>query len=222
MTAGTRRIALIAYVCSAALRAQNNGPYDPRPDHLWNRLHAALYERVDATGHTYGRDELDPLLWISTHHLLTGPSHQAALVVLDEFLSRSGERQIRRSLERAILQRDLWAIFDWCALRAEEHPTESRELQARLAEIMKRVALAPEEVQALPDNYSAAVRARTFAARYDAAQREVPFLPPDLFDPKGPWVCVGLPPGDPVAIGHTAFASGRSVFLVFLNLPGGR
>ena len=40
--------------------------YDADPQHLWNRLYAALYVRTSADGKTYGEDGLDPLLWPSS------------------------------------------------------------------------------------------------------------------------------------------------------------
>src|SRR5262245_59712139 len=47
--------------------------YDSNPDHLWNRLHRAFYVRTARNGEEYGHDELDPLLWDRTKHLLVGP-----------------------------------------------------------------------------------------------------------------------------------------------------
>src|SRR5215475_13022315 len=61
--------------------------YDSNPDHLWSRLHRAFYVRTARNGEEYGHDELDPLLWAETKHLLVGPSHQQAIKLLDEFLS---------------------------------------------------------------------------------------------------------------------------------------
>jgi len=55
----------------------------------------------------------------------------------------------------------------------------------------------------------------------DAGHREATFLP-DLFNPDGPWVCIGQQQELPVASVHLEFFQGRSVFLVFLRLPEGR
>src|SRR5262245_52469128 len=64
--------------------------YDSNPDHLWNRMHRAFYVRTARNGEEYGHDELDPLLWAETKHLLVGPSHQQAIKLLDDFLSVNG------------------------------------------------------------------------------------------------------------------------------------
>jgi hypothetical protein len=203
--------------------------YDPDPAHIWNRLYDALLLREDPAGGRYGEDSLDPLLWLNSEHLLAQPSHQRALRVLDEFLQTHAENQIRDPVKRAVLQRDLWAVFDWSVLRESlpQKPTydeEKRELQTRLAEVLRRLALTPEEIASLPDNYGQAVASGAFAKEYDPAHRDRTFLPPDLFDPLGPWVCINGHSyfGQPAAIEHLMTFSGRSRFLVFVRLPGGR
>src|SRR5262249_28488537 len=83
--------------------------YDADPEHLWNRLYAALYVRTTDDGQSYGQDELDPLLWETSTYLLTEPRYQQVLGLLNEFLDRRGEKLIAHPLKRALLQHDLWA-----------------------------------------------------------------------------------------------------------------
>src|SRR5262245_61497117 len=99
--------------------------YDSDPNHLWNRLHRALCVRTTRNGEEYGHDELDPLLWSETKHLLVGPSHQQAIKLLDEFLSVNGSALGADPLKRAMLQRDLWAIFDWSEQTSLSYPREA-------------------------------------------------------------------------------------------------
>src|SRR5215510_6973868 len=125
--------------------------YDANPNHIWNRLYRTLYRRETRDGHDYGYDELDPLLWITTKYLLTDPPNRQALTVLDEFLSTHGEKAINDPLKRAILQRDLWAIFDWTTecvecLKQSNTATAKLNLQTRLVQAIKRLALSPEEI----------------------------------------------------------------------------
>src|SRR5262245_54643298 len=141
--------------------------YDSDPTHLWNRLHHALYVRTTLNGEAYGHDELDPLLWGETKHLLVGPSHQQAIKLLDEFLSRNGAALITDPLKRAMLQRDLWAVFNWSAKTSFSYDQERQALQSKLAPVIRSLALRREQIQALPDNYADAVRTKAFATQYD-------------------------------------------------------
>ncbi len=175
---------------------QRTAPYAADPDHLWNRIHQAFQVRTAPDGAEYGLDTVDPLLWRETRHLLTGPSHAAAVGVLDEFLSSDGERLIRDPLKRAVFQHDLWAIFDWLASNPERDRSARIALLPRVARVIRRVALTRQQIEALPDT------------SVDA----------DLFRYGGPWVSVGGV--QPLAAQH-AGALGRSAFIVLWNVPGG-
>jgi len=195
--------------------------YDPDPNHVWNQLYRSLYRRVARDGREYGYDELDPLLWWSTKYLLKTPAYPQVVNVLDQFLSTQAEKKISDPLKRAILQRDLWAIFDWTTT-VSNSSQEKLKLQIKLAQVIKRLALPSDQIAALPDTYKQATKSGRFAIGYDPKRREQPYLPPDLFDNNGPWVQLSARGGLPVAPGHVGFSSGRSVFRVFIRLPEGR
>ncbi len=198
--------------------------YDPDPNHIWNRLYRALYARTGPDGQEYGYDELDPILWVRTKHLISGPSYQQAIKVLNEFLSSNAERLVSSPIKRAVFQHDLWAIFDWTTRNDENEEvlSQRRELQIRLAKIIRRLALSREQIQKLDNNYADVVALKEFAARYDADKPTAPFLPPDLFRENGEWVSISTADQDPVALSHVFSVSGRSAFRVFIHLPGGR
>ncbi len=204
--------------------------YDSNPSHSWNRLYATLLIREDRHGTQLGTDSLDPLLWFQSEHLLAKPSHERALNALDEFLKTRAENLIHDPLKRALMQRDLWAVFDWSVQQdsGSERPrydAEKQELQTRLAEALRRIALSPNELEALPDNYAQAVASGAFAKEYDAAHPDQPFLPPDLLDRRGPWVYIDSSPeafnSGGMAQEHLHAFGGRSRFLVFMRLPEG-
>ncbi|MGA2075542.1 MAG: hypothetical protein ABSH52_18790 [Terriglobia bacterium] len=195
--------------------------YDPDPNHIWNRLYDVLLIRRDQTGAAYGVDALDPLLWWRTEHSLAGSSNQNAQSILDEFLRTHGENEIRDPIKMALFQHNLWAVFDWSAIMGGDHAAERRELQIRLAEVLRRLALTSDEIKSLPDNYTQAAASGAFAREYDPTNRDRTFLPPDLLQPRGPWVCIKGDP-EPVALTHVGAVSGRSRFLVFVRLPQGR
>jgi hypothetical protein len=182
--------------------------------------------RTAQDGTEYGLDELDPLVSPESAHLLRGPGHRQALVVLDEFLASNGEEQIADPLRRALLQRDLWAVFDQGAdppdlegKTRQDLVRPSRELQKRLVQVIRRVALPAEQIEALPDNLAAALEARAYPACYNPAKPEAPFLPP--LRGEGDWVLLASQAGW-LAPDHTETFHGHSAFLVFLHLPGKR
>src|SRR5262245_3160835 len=88
-------------------------PYSTDSDHLWNRLHQALFVR-EADGRRYIHS-LDPLLYRGGTFLLEGESHRRALTLLDQFLAIPNERTIDDPLKRLYFQHDLWAAFDYAA-----------------------------------------------------------------------------------------------------------
>jgi hypothetical protein len=198
--------------------------YASEAEHLWNRLHRALWVRTSRDGKEYGQDRLDPYLWRDSTHLLEGESRARAIAVLDEFLKEHGENLFKEPLKKAILQRDLWAVFDWSAESLEEkHTAARRQLQTRLAKAIQRLALSEEEIKALPDNFAAAVAAQAFAAEYSTERPEKAFLPPDLMQKEGPWVEVVIDnASQPTATRHVFDFGARSAFRVFLRLPEGR
>lgn len=237
-----RRVAAIVFLglsgmviwAAAVLAARSDSQptvavYDSNPSHPWNRLYAALLVRQDRHGQLYGEDSLDPPLWDETEHLLETTSHQRAIQELDEFLGTHAETLVHDPLKRVLLQRHLWTIFDWTVRQssAYKHPRydkQKQDLQVRLAEVLRRLALSPDDINSLPDNYAQAVASGAFDKEYDPAHRERVFLPPDLFDPHGPWVCINPSPESDTGVTpmHLVNFSGRSGFLVFVRLPEGR
>jgi hypothetical protein len=198
--------------------------YDADPKHLWNRLHASLFVRTAPEGTAWGHDRADPFL---CRGVVEEPERRA-LALLDEFLAKD-PAPLRDPLKRAVLQHDLWSAFDGTVAHEKrckpEDPLRAhlRALRARLQVALRRLALTPEEIEKLPDTYAQAVAAREFGATYDRAKPEAPFLPADLFQAEGPWICLRSGNRDePLAIEHTSAFSGTSAFLVFLRLPGGR
>ena len=214
-----RLMGAAALALAAVPSSQTARLYDDNPAHLWNRLHAALFVRVASDGREYGGDRVDPLLWVGSTYLLEGAAHDQGVRLLNEFVDAHAEQFIHDPLKRAILQRDLWTLFDW--LNGDHTPYQrpdltpevirqsTDELRAPLATVISRLALTPEEIRALPDNYASATRAT--------------MLPPDLLASDGRWVSVGRPDG-PVAVAHVRDSGPgkNSVFLVLIRLPGAR
>jgi hypothetical protein len=201
--------------------------YDPDPKHLWNRLHQAIHVRLTDMGNAQKEQpllpgdqsshalELDAFLWPNrSTYLRFGQPHKTALAVLDEFLAKDGEKLIREPIKRAFLQRDLWAVFDWTRSFHSDGP--GRNLRTRLARVIRRLALSPQEIKALPDNFAAV-----------AATKKVEGFPGDLWDTRGPWVLIGdnnknTNGARTLTPVHESFFGGRSAFLVLVRAGAGR
>jgi hypothetical protein len=190
--------------------------YDANPEHLWNRLHEALYVRTDGEGPD-DPGELDPFLWQRSPYREKGERYKRAVTVLDEFIAERGDKLIADPRKRALLQRDLWVLFDTVApsrfLVAPDQMDGEIELARRVAKILPRLALTADQIKALPDNYAEAVAAKKFPGWFDAGR---------LWDADGPWVLLGSEERVPVARTHVKFFGGRSAFFVFVRLPEGR
>jgi len=99
---------------------------------------------------------------------------------------------------------------------------ERGKLLVRLAAAIDRVALTKHQIQNLPDNFAAAVASKSFASGYDSLRPQVEYLPPDLLDADGSWVCLKANDGRTITPMHDDGFGCRSVFLVLLRVPGGR
>jgi len=179
-------------------------PYSPDPDHIWNRLQRALIVRTGPDGSLWGCDEVDPLLWFDTKYVLTGERHTGAMQALDEFIETHAERLVSDPLKRALLQRNLWAVFLWLT-RGETFKAQRERLEQRIATVMTSIALTPEEIVRLPGNFSVDAEA--------AGGLELPAVD------RG-WALISRDDRNPAAPIHAA-ALPRSVFLVYLRMPAG-
>jgi hypothetical protein len=218
----------------------------PPPDA--ERVYRQLFTQIDQDGKRYDQEELEAPLGPHSKFLTDGESHKQALAVLDDFLNGETEKKMTR-LQRAVLQRDLWAVLAATAGATRERiresangridrtgyfedesdaelerPRQRRQLQKQLVAAMRRIALSPRDIAALPDNLTDAVKSGASPKEFDSKHPERPFLPADLVDANGAWLGFAnwLPPEGLATPQHTAFVKGRSVFTVHLRLPGGR
>jgi hypothetical protein len=201
--------ALLALISSVADAA--DAPvaiYSSDPDHLWNRLYRAMAIRT-LDGVQYGADIAEP-------YPDDFDSHKQLIATLDEFLGTQGERSLPGEARRALMLNDVWTAFDTSAVHGDT------ELRYRLARAIERLRMPISDVARLKDNYAEAVKSGKFPQDFDPAHPDIAFLPPDLFDPAGPWVQIGENGRDLAAPIHVRMVSGRSAFLVFIRCPGGR
>lgn len=207
--------------------------YHEDSSHLWNRLQAALFVRLGPDKRVYGQDRLEPLQWRQSKHLFEPVSHTRAIAVLDEFLANDGEKLLAAPLPRALLQRDLWMVFNWLEgthrdfaepnLDADAALKAQQQLRHRIVAMIGRLTLSRADIQSLPDNYLAAATSERFSHRFDAKHPDAPYLPDDMFKDDGPWICIGRTDGA-TAPQHLREENPytNSVFSTFIRLPRGR
>jgi hypothetical protein len=205
--------------------------FDADPMHSWNQLHRQFYVRPMGKGQTYIHRGPDAPFGREGKFLIVDPSHTQALAALDAFLKARDDERVKEPLKRALLQRDLWCVFDKLAEPSPFHATDPaqdripqrRAVQKRLALVMRRLEQPAAQLRAIPDNYAVAVKSRAFPTAYDPKHPEQPYLPADLrVEGKGEWVPISARADRLAAPMHARFVDGRSVFLPFLRLPGGR
>lgn len=219
-----------------AKKEAGNKLFDPDPNHPWNRLHQFFYVRSLAKGGTYAYRGPDAPLGRRGSgpdtFLIAGESYEKAIRLLDDFLKAKDDERIKDPLKRALLQRDLWYVFDGlmelyyresAEAVAKGKRLQRRAVQKRLAQLMRRVEQPASGLQALPDNYALAVTSGAFPTKFDPKHPKQPYLPADLrLDDKSAWVAIRSRSTEFCAPQHANFVQGKSVFLSMLRLPGGR
>jgi hypothetical protein len=213
-------VAVLVFAGTALAADPSTTLYDPSPKA--NALHAALFLRVSKEGTLYGEDRVDPLYWQDTLHLLEGESHERAISALDGFLRDPQAAARLSTAQRALLQNDLWKLFNWAAAydtpryewqmteQIRKHRPQALALMERLGDAIKRLALTKEQADALPDLIAV-----------QAASAKSSGLP-NFDDPKSGWIPIARKDDQPAAPTHLRSFEGRSTFTVYLRLPKGR
>ena len=199
-------------------------PSDPY-DHLYD----IIMVRKVSDEHAVTDDPESPLLWEDSRYLLSEDTLPRLLNSLDA-LNSLPENRIKAypPLNRAVLQHHLWTVFDWTTLldlsngEANLPPAQLHRMQKSLALAIRKLALSETTIASLPNPLTATADSKTFPTSFDASGSSQPYLPSDLFDEKGPWVCLSKVDRAVPAIIHTEAVAARSAFLIFMRLPKGR
>jgi hypothetical protein len=164
------------------------------------RISTRVFERTEIGDRAI--DPLYPSFWVGAggRLVLADPAYPEFAAALRAAL---GEKAPRPALARALMQNDLWAAYDILSgpflLAGEnelgQHRHEALDLLARL---IRKIALTPEEIKALPNNYSVAVEKHSF---------------PDVFGKDSGWIEVQWFPERT----HDVNAGYRRVSRVFLK-----
>jgi hypothetical protein len=141
------------------------------------RVSSSLFERIE--GGDGANDPLSPSFLTSAGaaEALVEPRYSMLKRALADAL---GESRDRPALDRALMQGDVWAAFDILSgyryikgPQGESLNERRSELAPLLARFIRKLALTPEEIKRLPDNYAAASGAHRL---------------PDLFGTRSEWM----------------------------------
>jgi hypothetical protein len=217
--------------------------YHADPQHLWNRLFAAIAIRHSnlpskrggtPVARIEGGDKIEFLAWPGTTYWDEPETVARLEKLLDEFLNQKGEQLSTDPLKRVMLQRDLWAAFDFLISQniARRGDLETRrrrsELCRKCARAMRALALSAETLAKLPDNYALALQSGRFAATHEFDPRR-DYLPPRLLTDADEWPELDF--HQPklhedierrFVFLHTRAFRGRSYFRFFYRFPEGR
>lgn len=171
---------------------------DAPPVTLADEIHALVYHRTDRQGTVYGEKRIDPLLWYDSRHLLEEPFYSQFKQLLAR-IPAAEDRETFSPLQRAMVQRDLWQVFDWTCQNRTQWPEARVELQQILSDAIRKMALSAKAIDALPS---------------------AP-LPEQLLAENSPWCEMGVNGEAIIAPGHTPAFGGRSAFRVFMRHPDG-
>lgn len=229
--------------------AHSRNTDDPLPiyhkdaNHLWNRLFAALYIRPGpAVGKPdrktavrfIGGDVIDFLAWPQTTYWSSPKTAARLNRLIDEFCRERPADRIGDPLKRALMLRDLWAVYDFLTgqqiKRFGSLETRQRRnaLCRKLAKMIESLALSRREIAALPDNYALALKSGRFRATHGFDARRN-YLPAGLFTRPDEWAEIDFYQpslhedlSDRFITLHTRQFRGRSYFRIFYRFPKGR
>lgn len=217
--------------------------YAADPQHLWNRLFAAISIRPshlpskkdgEPIDRIEGGDVIDFLGWSGTTYW-DAPETAAKLEgLLDEFLAQHAEKLSASPLHSVLLQRDLWAAFDFLMgqniERRGDLPTRQRRTRVcrKLARVIQSLALPAKALAELPDNYALALASGHFSTKHDFDPSRN-YLPPKLLTNDDEWQELDFYKAKRSedierrwVFLHMRHYRGRSYFRVFYRFPQGR
>ena len=213
------------------------------PDKDQTDPYDALYDVIMTRwkdGKAYAQDETSPAVFSWSEFPFDDQTFDKFNTALDAFAALPQEQIEQYSdVQRALMQRNLWELFEttfnwnwssdwwWDGQRSfpKTHIERRAIAQPKLASLVKRLALTKEQILALPNTLAATTKSGQFAEAHDPADPLKPFLPRDLHSAatmKNSWICLGEDGEKIPADLHTWNRSGRSMFLQFMRLPGGR
>ncbi len=222
------RTAILSLIWAGFMIEMGHAVETPDP---YDALYDVIMTRKSPGGEAHGADSPFPLIWNNSRFLFKEGQSQKLVEALDAFNALPQEKiDAYGHVKRALLQRHLWAVFDWTTQQQTppwvpepgQLKVDRLAFQKGIASLLKRLALSKEEILALPNTVAATVESGGVPSKYDPDDAFKPFFPADLLDQESSWICLANRHHRIPARSHTEAVRWRSVFLIFMRLPGGR
>jgi hypothetical protein len=191
-----------------------------RADDASDRLTAldrAIMLRSATDGKIYGANEIDPLLWSASTHLLDGDPKKRLIVALESVLSLT-DAELRRCppIQRALVQNRVWTLFDYVKLRRPDH-----DYLQMLVRVIAKLALDQDEIATIADPLAEAEKSDQWPSKPSENGGPDIFLPLGIAAKDGPWINLVRDDGELTARLHTVDFGGRTWFLIRASFPEG-
>lgn len=193
----------------------------------FDELYDAMVLRTGADGSVIDPPTLP--LWTSSHYLVDGGRDSRFFKAMLGASSLSTQQiDTYPDTKRAILQRLVWAVFDWTTVIGTSRDTpdvpdeDVQAMQNMLADVIRKLALSKDEIHRLPNPLVGTIEAGKYPATFDSQDPYAAFLPKDILDDDGSWVCLSKFDHELPAFNHTRAVNGRSAFLIFMRVSDDR
>lgn len=214
-------ICRIVFTCVVVLIAQPPSSLGSKKD-AFDELYDVLMVRHARNGVAYGENEIAPMIFKFSKFPFDDATYPRLTAALDAITPE--DIKSYSNLQRAILQRQLWSVFDATAPSRvfRRRPDDARRtaVHKQLANLIRQLALKRTEIESLPDTLQTTVQAKKYPTEFDLEKPTSPFLPPDLTHESSPWICFGRS-RTPVNL-HATDGRWRAAFFQFVRLPGER
>ena len=200
-------------VCSLPVEASDHSItlFDKNPDHLWNETYSVLFK--------------DDIRKKQKRLLENNEDYQTAVQLLDRMIKENDLVNKQSLLERVVMQRVAWEMFDAFSINSKENNAAEnqkaiRALRFRLAKLILLTALSDEEIETLKSNYATIAFNDSSDEKISLANNLDP--PADLFDEKGEWIQLSYKQIKRIGVTHEEKHGLRSEYSLFLRFPEGR
>lgn len=211
----------IIFACVFVLTASPHSLFGDEKD-AFGDLYDVLMVRHALNGVAFGENEIAPMIFKFSAFPFDDGTYPRLRAVLTDI--KSDEIETLSVAQRAILQRQVWAIFDATTpsrfVTRRPHEERRNAVRQQLADLIRSLALKKSEILTLPLTLRATVEAKKYPTRFDLDKPTSPFLPSELSEDSSAWICFGRS-GSPVTF-HASESGWRSVFFQFVRLPSGR